>query len=526
MNDDLEKAKKYFLRGLQYFENEKYLEAKIAFEKSLEICPNRVSGLVNLTATLIKLKEYADAKNICEKILKISNDTSEAWLNLGLISLEVHEFEVAIRNFDEALKITPDYPDALTNKGCALQELGDKSEALALHERAIQLNPKLYAAWLNKGVLLNQLGRYEEAIQTYDKALTIRPNHFQALTNLGATLAEGLGRYHDALGLYQAALSIKKDYADAHWNESIARLAIGDFARGWEKYEFRWLKTKSNFYKHSNIPPLIKFLDVEIKGKTILVWFEQGYGDAIQFCRFIQLLHDLGAVVYLEIPAALRDLFLSLSCCHIIDYGNAPTNFDYQIPMLSLPAYFHLDLRSISQKYPYLHPTGGAVNRWKEVLRLSAKTLNIGLCCSGNLKLDKRSGYKRPIPLHLFSELVDRANCFLIQKDLTADDQLFLNQNPKLHYLGDQIQDFNDSAAIIENLDLVISIDSALAHLSGAMGKKTFVLLPSIPDWRWISDAGDSTWYPSAILLKQVTAGNWSDVILEVQAKLLSEDLS
>jgi hypothetical protein len=258
----------------------------------------------------------------------------------------------------------------------------------------------------------------------------------------------------------------------------------------------------------------------DVAGKKILVWPEQGFGDILQFARYIPKLTHLGAHVDFEIQESLVSLFQNQYSCNVVAKGGAIDAVDFQVPLGSLPLLFKTNLDSIPADVPYIRVAPQKVQEWKNKLPLSKDKLNIGIACSGNINFDLKHGNKRPIPLEHFSELAKQHNLFLIQKEIRETDQIALKNLEMIHPLGDLINSFEDTAAIVENMDLIISIDTSLVHLAGALGKKTIVLLSWCPDWRWLTERSSSPWYPSATLVRQTSVGDWGSVMEQVKGFL------
>jgi hypothetical protein len=253
-----------------------------------------------------------------------------------------------------------------------------------------------------------------------------------------------------------------------------------------------------------------------VQGKRVLVWSEQGFGDNLQFERYIPKLIELGAIVTFEVQPPLADLFKEQYACSLISKGDSIGEMDLQIPLLSLPLLFRTNLESIPANIPYIQVATAKVKEWGSKLALSQEKLNIGIACSGNIHFDLKNGNKRPIPLESFSKLSNEHNLFLIQKEIRDADQIALRTLKNIHQLGDHIQTFEDTAAIIENMDLIISIDTSLAHLAGALGQKVLILLPWCPDWRWLVAGTHSPWYPTATLFRQSSMQGWGSLMEEV----------
>ena len=475
---NLEIAKKHFLDGLACLKNDEFLEAEFNFLKSLDLIPDRVSTLTNLSATQVKLKKFSDARINSQKAISLDKSNSEAYLNLGLIDQEENNFTSALEFFDLSLKIKPSYPEALSNRGASLNELKRYDEALASYDKAISLKPDYHEAWSNQGVTLNELKRYDEALASYDKAISLKP-----------------------------------DYSDAHWNKASTQLVLGNFEDGWKNYEYRWKKTKADSMRHQQFPLLANIS--EISGKSVLVWSEQGYGDTIHFSRFIEKLIELKANVIFEVQEPLKALFQN-SFLHpkVISQGESTGVIDFQIPLVSLPLLFSINFINIPSTKAYIRANEDNLIFWRNILYPTNNKMNIGIACSGNN--NHINDKNRSMDLRFFEPIAEKANLFLIQKDLRENDRNFLSQYPSIKFLGEEIKSFNDSASIIQAMDLIITVDTSLAHLSGALGKSTLILLPWNPEWRWLLDRQDSPWYPTAKLFRQPNKNNWEAVIKEV----------
>jgi tetratricopeptide (TPR) repeat protein len=365
---------------------------------------------------------------------------------------------------------------------------------------------------MNRGVTLNELNRYEEALASYDKAISLKPDYHEAWMNRGVSFSK-LNRYEEALVAYDKAISIEPDYADAFWGQALSQLVTGNLESGWKNFEYRWKRTKAGSIRHQQFPLLTSLS--EISGKSFLVWSEQGYGDTIQFSRFIQKLIELKADVIFEVQEPLKELLQNSSLrLKVISQTESTGVVDFQIPLLSLPLLFSTNFDNIPSANSFIRADEDISIFWKDKLNLTNKKMNIGVACSGNK--NNSNDKNRSMDLSFFEPIADKANLFLIQKDLREKDQDFLSQYPDIKFLGEEIKSFNDSASIIQAMDLVITVDTSLAHLSGALGKRTFILLPWNPEWRWLLDRQDSPWYPTAKLFRQPNRDNWEEVIKEV----------
>jgi hypothetical protein len=326
-----------------------------------------------------------------------------------------------------------------------------------------------------------------------------------------------LGRYDDALQSYQQASALKPDFANVQWNEGFCRLLLGDFAKGWEKYESRW--QIEDICKPRDFSQPRWSGDTDVQDKTILLYAEQGLGDTLQFCRYVELLADLGAKVFLEVPASLKTLLTSLrGVSGFISRGDDLTGIDYHCPLLSLPLACQTRLETIPANIPYLFSQPDKVQRWHD--RLGQKTQpRVGVVWSGNSAHKNDRNRSLPLPELLTLRTADW-QLISLQKELRGSDAALLAEQPVLQHYGEQLRDFSDTAALIELMDVVISVDTSVAHLAAAMGKPTWILLPYAPDWRWLLEREDSPWYPTVRLFRQTRHGDWHSVLERVTDEL------
>ncbi len=487
-----------------------------------------------------------------------ANDAADALSKQGTALLQSQRFEEALASYDQALSLQPNHVPTIFNHGTALANLQRFDEALTSYEYALSIQPNHAQTLSNLGSVLVHLNHFHAALARYDQALKSQANHVEALSNRGGVLIK-LNRFEEAAASFAQALKINPEYAEAHWNEGLCRLSTGDFALGWQKHEWRW-KAKAFMPMQRNFAQPLWLGKESLHNKTILLHAEQGLGDTIQFCRYAHKVAALGATVILEVQPTLKTLLRDVAgVSHILARGETLPAFDFHCPLLSLPLAFGTDLDSIpfakelakknslidnillrckrligapkSQQTPYyIQPDALHKAKWKN--KLSHTTLpRIGLAWSGNSihKDDKN----RSIPLSDFLPLINKQSqtalpmqFHCLQKELRPSDQALLtqlNQQNKIDiaFIGNELKDFSDTAALVDLMDLVITVDTSIAHLAGAMGKPVWILLPFNPDWRWLTDRNDSPWYPSARLFRQKEMGDWSGVMRDVQRELL-----
>ena len=490
-------------------------EALISYEKAVTLSPQYAQAWANMGGALQELKSYEKALHAYQQALSLNPQDSENWSCIGNTLSELKQYEEALAAFDKAILLNSLHAEAWSNKSNVFSRLGRHQEALNSCQNAIEIDPTYALGWSNQAVHLIALHRYTEALDSANQALSIEPNDAGSWLSKGFSLHELLLPDH-AIACYEKAIAIDPTYIDGYWNKSFSELILGQFDEGWKNYEYRWLRKDADQRLHANIPALPSLTDLQ--GKKILVWSEQGFGDTLQFARYIPKLAALGAIVTFEVQAPLAALFKDQYSCSLISKGDPIGELDFQIPLLSLPLLFKTNLESIPADIPYIQIARTKVQEWGGKLALSQEKLNIGIACSGNIHFDLKNGNKRPIPLESFSKLSDEHNLFLIQKEIRDTDQIALQGLNNIHQLGEHIETFEDTAAIIEHMDLIISIDTSLAHLAGALGKKVFILLPWCPDWRWLATGIHSPWYPTATLFRQSSIHGWGSVMDEVGA--------
>jgi tetratricopeptide (TPR) repeat protein len=486
--------------------------------KAIELSPNVAAAHCNLGMGLNELKRHEEALASFDKAIALKPDFAEAYNNRGMVLENLNRHEEALANCDKAVVLKPDHAKAYYNRGNALNDLKRHNEALASFDEAIALKPDFAEAYNNRGLTLNEIKRHEEALVSCDKAITLKPDFAGAYHNRGLALNE-LKRHEEALASYDKAIALKPEFGDAYRNQSLCLLLLGRFEQGWRQYEWRKKCDKpiaARFY-----PQPLWLGEEDISGKTLFVWWEQGFGDTIQFCRYAKLVEARGAKVIMSVQQPLHELLKQISpTIEIINTDEVPTDFDYHCPLLSLPLAFGTTLETIPAQQPHLKADEQLRLAWSA--RLPPKTKpRIGLVWSGRTDLPKRED--RAIDLEqLLLFLSPDADWICLQKEIREKDLSVLQQLGSIAFFGVDLSDFSDTAALLDAMDLVITIDTSVAHLAGAMGKPVWILLPYSPDWRWLLDRDDSPWYPSARLFRQQQIGNWAGVINQVKDELRS----
>jgi tetratricopeptide (TPR) repeat protein len=507
-------------RGVTLHELKRFPEALVSYDRALALRPDHAGLLNNRGITLHELTRFDEALASYDRALALQPDQAEAFCNRGNALRQLRRFDEALASYDQALALKPDYFDALNNRGVTLHELKRFPEALAGYDRALALRPDHAGALCNRGLTMHELRRFDEALASYDRALAMRPDHAGALFNRGMTLHQ-LRQLDEALVWYDYALALNPGYVDGHFNKALLHLLKGDYDAGWREYEWRWRRWKEQnltLLKRDFTQPLW-LGQTAIEGKTILLHAEQGLGDTIQFCRYAPLVAGRGARVLLEVPVQLKDLMASLAgVAEIVARQDKPPDFDLHCPLLSLPLALRTRVESIPGQVPYFTVPSESLRRWTSVLG-PKRNLRIGLVWSGSSS--HRGDAIRSISLRSLLPLADLDAEFVsLQKEVRGDDAAVLKERGDIVHFGDELNTFADTAAVIASLDLVISVDTSVAHLAGALAKPVWILLPFLPDFRWLLDREDSPWYPSARLFRQQAPGDWSDVISRVAIEL------
>lgn len=481
--------------------------------------PHSADAHFNRGNALQRLGRHAEALASYDTALRLSPRDEQALNNRGVVLRELGRTAEALASFDRALACRPDYPAALNNRGLALQALGRNEEALASFERALTLRADYAEALRNRAALLAELDRPEEALACYDRALALQPEDIVALVNRGNAL-QALQRHAEALQSYARALALEPDDAQAHWNEALTRLALGDYRRGWAKYEWRWRNPALGMQARLSERPQWTGAP-DIAGKTVLVHAEQGYGDALQFIRYAPRVAALGARVVIACAPQLRALFEGVdgvAQVFVPDTDPIP-GFDLHIPLMSLPLAFGTTLETIPGT-PYLPLNAAAVRAWQTRLA-PHRGRKIGLAWSGNPKFGRARA--KACPAGLMAKLAAVSGCVFVslQKgEAAAELARFRDTGATVLDYTAELADFSDTAALVGALDLVISVDTATAHLAGALAKPVWILLPYAADWRWLVGRADSPWYPSARLFRQPRRGDWDAVLSAAAAEL------
>jgi tetratricopeptide (TPR) repeat protein len=496
----------------------RHSDAVQAYDLGLAIRPDVVDALINRGACLQHLGRYPEALASYERALELAPENLAALNNRGNALQLAGAFEEALAAYDQVLTLKPDHLEALTGRATAQYLLGRPDQSLASCDRALAIAPGYAPALVNRASALEQLNQFTDVLATLDRLLAVQPNHVAGLASRGVAL-RNLGRFQEALTSYERALALDPRDPEAHWGHAYLRLLLGDFDPGWAEYEWRLRRPAARATAREMERPRWTGQE-DIAGKAVCVYAEQGIGDTVHFCRYAELLAARGAHVILEAQSSLTTLLQRLDgVAQIVGAGETLPEHDYQIPLLSLPLAFGTDLRTIPAALRYLTPDPQGCLLWERRLG-PASAPRVGIVWAGSTTFSNDRNRSIGLSALLEPLLATGVGVVSLQKELRAGDRELLESHPGVLRVGEEVEDFADTAAVIANLDLVISVDTAVAHLAGALGKPVWILLPYAPDWRWLLDREDSPWYPTARLFRQPAVGDWASVIGRVGQEL------
>jgi len=516
----------------------RHFEAVAAYLSALRIRPDFAEACANLGITLKEMNRLQDAAAVYCAALCLKPSLAECHSNLGNALKELGRPDAAIKAYGAAIRLQPDFGEAHYNLGNALRELGRLDEAVAAYHEAIRLKPDMAEAYANLGSTLQESRRLDDAVAAFENALAIRRlqadqiagQHSQqdladAYCNLGKVL-KPLGRLDEAIAAYGEAIRVKPDHVDAHYNLSIANLLNGDLEAGWQRYELRWRAEIEHLAPRDFLEP--QWRGEDLAGRTILLHAEQGLGDTLQFCRYATQVADRGGRVLLEAPRQLHRLLSTLSGVdQLVVAGDPLPVFAVHCPLLSLPGAFSTGMDTIPALVPYLKAENDAVKKWRK--RIGKQGFRIGIAWQGNP--DNPDDRDRSAPLACFAPLAELTGVRLIslQKQFGLEELDLLPPGMQVETLGEDFEcgsdAFIDCAAVMQQLDLVISIDTAIGHLAGALGLPVWLALKTVPHWVWMLDREDTPWYPTMRLFRQSQPGDWNS-LFRLMAATLQADMT
>jgi Tfp pilus assembly protein PilF len=460
------------------------------------------------------------AGRLCNLVIAVCPDNLKAYKLLGRIRVAQKRWTEALMVMERTVILSPGDPDVLNELGGVQYLLGQNEAAIRSFDGARQIDPALAQTHYNLAVVLQRMGRFDEALAGYERALSLRPNHADAWNNRGVILQK-LGEFDSALANYRKALDCQPSHPDALLNLPLLHLLRGEYPIGWALYENRWKVPALRVYDRRFGWPVWRGNRKAVKDKSILLFAEQGNGDTIQFCRYATMVEALGARVTLAVFRPLMGLMRSLSpTLTVIDRIQSSGTHDFQCSLMSLPLAFGTLPETIPSRSRYLDP--GEASRAKWAAKLGEKRRpRVGLAWAGN-PLNAIDG-ERSIPAAQLAPLLGfNVDYHCLHKE-TRNAPATNGPESVIRFWGDEMADFSDTAALIEHMDVVITVETAVAHLAGALGKTVWILLPFVPDWRWQMEREDSPWYPSARLFRQARRGVWDEPVRRVAEALKAQ---
>ena len=508
---DVRHADGLYLLGMAGYKTERYEMAERMIRRAIAVFPDHAYYQSNLGNALKALRKFDEAVRCFERALEIKPDHEEAWYNLGNTYLAQKKLDEAEAAYKRTLQINPGYVDALCNLGSAYRQQKKLDEAIECFRRALELAPEYADLCCNLGDALHAQGKVDEAIGWYRRTLELDPRHHKACNCLCNAFFDK-GELAESTAWCERALALAPDYGDARMNQCLLQLLQGDYVNGWRNYEMRW----KVYTPRTSPQPL--WLGAPLNGARILLHAEQGLGDSLQFLRYVPLVQAAGGKVMLDLPAKLHRLAAGLpGVLTLVKTGDPLPYFDCHCPLMSLPLALGTTLETVPAQVPYLSVPADALKA-AEALAWPPSGFKVGLAWTGNQ--DHPKNHFRSVPLELLEPLlhIDGIHFFSLQMGPGAEE-LAARRLPMTD-LAPVTGDMADTAAQMAHLDLIITIDTSMAHLAGALARPVWVLLGYSPDWRWLLTREDSPWYPTARLFRQPRHGDWLSVIERVRDSL------
>ena len=441
--------------------------------------------------------------------------TIESRISAGLKYQKQGQLEEAVLCYRGAIELAPDFALLHSNLGNVLQELQRFDQAQECYIAALELEPHQPILHNNLGTVLHNLGRYDIAIENFATATSLKVDYSEAWSNMGNAQKDS-GLYNEAEASYQKAIACNSNNAEAHHNLGLLYLLRGDFQVGWTEYSWRW--------QTANYPTPLRSYNISrwngesLEGRHILIYPEQGLGDLVQFARYVPILHKAGARVSLEVPTALHRLMQGLQGVeNLVMHGDSPPVFDTHCPLMELPRLSKTVQETIPSEACYLQADPDLIDYWTNRLG-SHDGFRVGIVWAGNP--NHKKDRERSINARLFQPLATLPGVHLFSLQQERDNEAISLISPNTEDLAPLLFDFAETAAAMRSMDLIITVDTAVAHVAGAMGLPVWTLLPFVPDWRWLLNRNDSPWYPSMRLFRQETPGDWESVMNRVMQAL------
>ncbi|HLH91913.1 MAG TPA: tetratricopeptide repeat protein [Xanthobacteraceae bacterium] len=492
-------------------------QADRLYRAALAHDPDHFDALHLLGSLSLQRGRLADAQRFLAAAVRCNPRAADARSDLGVAYHGAGDYAAALASHDAALAIEPGNAGYINRRAAALVRLGRSAEALAALDRILSVQPGHADALGNRGNVHISLNRPDAAIADYDAARRAAGDSAQILTNRAHALRR-LDRLAEAVADLLRALKLRPDLAEAHFELALAQLALGDFASGWNEYEWRWATAAFAPSRRGFTSPQWNGTQT-LAGRTVLLHAEQGLGDTMQFVRYAPLVAQRGANVILEVQPELVALLAGTpGVARVLAYGERLPPFDLHCPLMSLPRAFATNEATIPADIPHIRVPPETAARWAD--RLPAGPPSIGMVWAG--RPTHHNDLNRSLPLASLAPLLRRGDLRFVslQRDARAGDAAILRDLPNVIDAGPDLHDFTETAALISRLDAVVAVDTAVAHLAGALGKPLLLLLPHAADFRWLRGRDDSPWYPSARLLRQDKFGDWSGVLARLDAHL------
>jgi tetratricopeptide (TPR) repeat protein len=501
-----------YLLGLTALATNRHQRAADLLSRSIRINPRFAPAHLNLGLALTALNRPKEALARYDEAIACAPDLADAHHNRGILLKDTGQPLAALASFDQALALRPDDVESLNNRGLVLDALKRHTEALKTFDRALALRPNFAEALANRGNTLNWLHRPDEALESFDKALALRPDFAESWCNRGDTLHEQ-SRFPDALASFDKAIALRPNFAEAHYGRSLTLLMMGRYAEGFREHE--WRKQRMGADRKRTFSQPLWLGKSNLAGRTLLIHPELFLGDMIQFCRYAPLAAAEGAKVMLAVQKPLLALLQNLGPnITVIEDNERPGHFDYQCPLMSLPLAFGTTTASVPAGVPYLHAEPERILEWRKII--GSEGLKIGICWQGSAR---RMELDRSFPLAMFAPISRLPGVRLISLQ-TGFGVEQLNDLTTVEHFEEKsesgVRPFAVSAAMMANLDLVITTDTSIAHLAGALGRPVWIALRQVPDWRWGGGAETTPWYPTARLFRQMQKGDWHGVFSEI----------
>jgi len=477
----------------------------------------KVAAVMSQAVALQGRGDLLQALSLCAQALLFDSRHFDALNLAGAIAYQLKQYAIAEDFLRKALEASPSDARAHCNLGLVLCQVNSLDTSLVHFQKAISLRPDWAEPYANMAQALGMLRRYEEAILCYDRAISLQSAAANLYGYRGQFKTE-VGAYADAANDFDLAIELNADLVDVHWNRSLNWLRQGLYAQGWTEYEWRWRRAETRPFSEDLGLPLWMGKE-SLAGKTILIHCEQGLGDTLQFCRYLAAIKVQGAKVVFVVQRCLRSLLEDLVGVDLLlSNGDPLPHCDYIVPLLSLPLIFGTKVNSIPAQPSYIKANSDRLAKWQA--QIGPKTApRIGLVWRGNA--NHGNDFARSVNLaDLVSSLPLGPQYVSLQKGMTPADRAALASRSDILDISDSLHDFADTAAVCTLTDVVVSVDTSVAHLAGALGHPVWILLPFNPDWRWLLDREDSPWYPSAKLYRQGQRDAWNDVFERIHADL------